>query len=73
MTKENSKSSNPQTEPFDYERFAVMYPNSNSSCRLCRHINDTDRRFYTELYYSLDEVSTIIEFVELLDHWDETS
>ena len=73
MTNDNTNPAKPQKEPFDYERFARMYPNSNGTTRLCNCITDTDRKNYTELYYKLDEVSTIEEFARLLDYWDETS
>ena len=60
-----------EKEPFDFMRFARMYPNDNGTSRLYENPREADRKFYTELYNSDDTVSTIEEFVRKLDALDE--
>ena len=60
-----------EKEPFDFELFCEMYPNSNGSGRL--RPNEVDEKRYTEMYYADDSVRTIEEFVDKLDANDSTA
>ncbi|MCQ2468052.1 MAG: hypothetical protein MJ166_11090 [Clostridia bacterium] len=65
-----------EKEPFDRDAFARMYPNSNGPKRYCefpREVVEKTLEAHEELYYKLDEVHTIAEFVELMDKWDASA
>lgn len=60
-------------EPFNWDKFSRIYPNSNGSARLCKCPMEEDKIRYQKMYESEDSVSTVEEFVELLDREDETA
>ena len=67
----SDKATRSEKEPFDFEVFCVMYPNSNGSGRL--RPNEVDEKNYTRMYYADDSVRTISEFVDKLDANDSTA